>query len=472
MSAPNCLRCLGRRPSTATTVTAAGRCAPFSTTAVNGNVPMRAKTPNPMAKEIGFRSGARLTIKKKKVNHNEGKAPAPGERKAYRKKIVLSNDNALPVPWLKNMNAEHLASPQSAGKVLSLPSELQDQLRASEAFQPSQNWGFFRKPSTLVRTETVDLVTRMQDSASEKKTLRLVVTGSKLVGKSTMLLQAMAHAYLNGWIVIHIPDAQELVNASTEYGRIPETEPTQYMQPAYALKLLQAIKKANEKVLAKINTVSSHPELPQNIPVNTPLLTLVNAAKEAEGAWPVFHALWSELTNPNANRPPVLFSLDGLSHIMKMSEYRSPSFELIHAHDLAFVRLFNDVLSGNLKFPNGGAVLASTSRSNAPRSPSMEISLAQRKAEQAGAAPEELPKKEPYFKGYDDRVEAVLKSVEVMEVKGLTKPEARSIMEYWAASGMLRAAVDERTVSEKWTLAGNGVLGELERASLLTMKYF
>ena len=40
-------------------------------------------------------------------------------------------------------------------------------------------------------------------------------------------------------------------------------------------------------------------------------------------------------------------------------------------------------------------------------------------------------------------------------------------MEYWAQSGVLRAQVDERTVTEKWSLAGNGIIGEIERGALL-----
>ncbi len=214
-------------------------------------------------------------------------------------------------------------------------------------------------------------------------------------------------------------------------------------------------------------TVTGHPGLPQSITANMSLLTLANAAKEPEAAWPVFRALWQELTNRNTPRPPILFSLDGLSHITRKSDYRSPSFELIHSYDLALLRLFTDCLGGSSHLPWGGAVLAATSRSNAPRSPSMELALAQREAEQLGTEP---PKRDPFFRGYDERTDAVLRSVAVLRVGGVDKIEARGLMEYWAASGMLRATVDDKSVSEKWTLAGSGVLGEMERASLLTMR--
>lgn len=216
-----------------------------------------------------------------------------------------------------------------------------------------------------------------------------------------------------------------------------------------------------------MNTVYSHADLPQIIPINSPLLQLINSAKEADGAWAVFQALWRELNAENAGRPPILFSLDGLAHIMKVSDYRDPAFKLIHSHDLALVKLFTDILSGAGKMPNGGAVLAATTRGNTPRSPSMELAIAQREAEKAG---ETVPQRDPWSKKYDDRVESVLKSVDVMRLKGVSKAEARGLLEYWAASGVLKRRVDEQVVSEKWTLSGNGVVGEMERATLLTMK--
>ncbi|KAJ4296119.1 hypothetical protein N0V88_004821 [Collariella sp. IMI 366227] len=455
-----------RRPPLA----ALSRSAQFSTTAARDAAP-KAPSGGSDNKQGHIRSGKRMVLAKFKKDKpiEKGRSPAPGERKALRKRITLSNDNAIAVPWLSDLTAADLADPANAAKIMALPVEVQDQLRASEAFKPTQCWGMFRKPSLLVREETVDLANRMQASVDKKQTLRLVVTGDKLTGKSHMLLQAMAHAFINDWVVIHLPEAQDLTTACTEYSPIPNTDPVQYMQPVYVLKLIQAIKKANEKVLSKTYTVTAHPELPQNIGANTTLLTLLNAAKEPDAAWPVFQAFWNELTSTKAiGRPPILFSLDGLAHIMKISDYRSPSYELIHSHDLALIRLFTDVLGGSAQFPAGGAVLAATSRNNAPRNPSMELALSQREAEQTEGA--EVPKKDPFLRTYDDRSEAVLRAVQVLRLKGISKREARGLMEYWAASGMLRASVDDKAVTEKWTLAGSGVLGEMERATLLTMR--
>lgn len=239
------------------------------------------------------------------------------------------------------------------------------------------------------------------------------------------------------------------------------------MQQVYVLKLIQNLRKANEKVLSRLTTAFAHPELPQHIPVSSPILQLANAAKEPESAWTVFSALWKELTANIRGRPPILFALDGLHHIMKVSHYRNAAFDLIHSHDLALIKLFTDYLSGQASLPNGGAIIAATSRNNQPTSPSLELLIQQKIAQQNG---ETVPAKQPYFRGYDARVENALKNAQVMKLRGVSKLETRSLMEYWAASGLLRTTVDEVAVSEKWMLGGNGVLGEMERASLLTMR--
>lgn len=74
------------------------------------------------------------------------------------------------------------------------------------------------------------------------------------------------------------------------------------------------------------------------------------------------------------------------------------------------------------------------------------------------------------FVRYDERVFSALLNgdaegkIRVKRLEGLSKDEARGLMEYWARSGMLRQRVDETLLGEKWTLSGGGVVGELERA--------
>ncbi|KJZ80585.1 hypothetical protein HIM_00435 [Hirsutella minnesotensis 3608] len=464
MATANCLRSL-MRPS----VSAAPRIQPavlamasFSTSAA-----LAASKGPPGAKA---KSGRRELPQKQKKSYKKKqvittvKKPQPGERKAFRKRIQLSNDSALPVAGLVALGPDTMASDESRGQMFALPDRLQDQLRALEAFRTSQSWGLFRQPAVLVREETLDLVGRIHACKQTKEAYRCILTGPRLSGKSVALLQALSHALLNEWVVIHLPEGQDLTNGNTEYSPIPNTQPMQFAQPVYSLKLLQNIHKANKAVLEKLKVQKDWPQL-AGVRKGASLAELVLNSRESEAAWPTLRALWTELTLPG--RPPVMLSLDGLSHICRMSQYRDPSYQLVHSHELALIRMFADALSGKTPLPNGGAVVAATSANNAYRNPSQELVLAQLEAGQAGR---EVPRPDPYERGYDERVYESLKNSHVLRVAGLSKDESRALMEYWGASGLLQNLVDTRTVSEKWALAGHGIVGELERAVLTNLR--
>ncbi|KAF5978968.1 hypothetical protein FCOIX_5573 [Fusarium coicis] len=459
MASANSLRCL-MRP----TIPRAPRIipvlvAPFSTStaalAVSAPPAIKSRRDLPQKVKKSYKKRANVTPVRK---------PQPGERKAFRKRIQLSNNSALPVAGLENLDASNMAKAESAGKMFAIPDQVVDHLRALEAFKTTQTWNLFRKPHVLQRKETVELMKKLELSAKEKTALKCVLTGSKLSGKSMAMLQAMAYALLNNWVVFHVPEGQDLTNGNTEYSPIPETEPMQFSQPIYCLKMIQSLYRANRVVLEKLNIEKDWSKF-TNLKEGATLADLALSAKEAEYAWPTLLALWTELTLPG--RPPVLFALDGLAHINKISDYRDPSFNEVHAHELALVRLFIDALSGKTPLPNGGAVIAATSENNSHHHPSQELVLSQLEAGQAGR---EIPKPDPYERKYDERVYEALKNSWVLRLEGITKDEARSLMEYWGASGLFRHVLNSRTVSEKWTVGGHGNVGEMERAALMQMR--
>ncbi|KAK6613796.1 hypothetical protein H4I96_00117 [Botrytis cinerea] len=446
MASSGCWKCLSR-PNTsqliqgnhaALRLPTIAATAGFSTSAVMSKNPLAAKPKGAFGQNMA-RGGKTLKIKKKPPPVRSGKPPAEGERKALRKRIVLSNTNALEVE-LEDLGMSNVSSEGLAGKVVGLSGSTVDSLRASEAFKITQGWNLFRRPAILVREESVICAKVLEEAGAEKKTERLVVDGGRVSGKSLMLLHAMASAFVKGWIVLNIADTQELVNACTEYSPVPDTTPTLFSQNTYTAAWLGRIGKANEAVLDKLQLSQKH---------------------RTRSLLAIFQAFWKEITA--ADRPPVLMTLDGLQWIMQNSLYRNAAFELIHAHDLAVVNHFVQYLSGEKSLPNGGAVIAATSRSHAPVSRSTDLAIVQQLNRQSE---EEITERDPYEKKYDERADKALKMVQVMWLNGLSKREARSLMEYWAQSGVLRQRVDEKTVTEKWALAGNGMVGELERGAL------
>jgi small subunit ribosomal protein S29 len=185
----------------------------FSTTAARDAMPVGVKKKTTQAAAMIARRSkgvGRLKIKKKAIVKT-GKPPLPGERKAMRKRIVLSNTNALPVQ-MEDLEKETLADKRLVGSVVGLPENVVDSLRAAEAFKPTQGWGLFRRPGILIREESVVLSERLAEVEKTKGSFRMVIDGDRVSGKSMMLLHAMTAAFLRGWIVVNIPDGQSSVN--------------------------------------------------------------------------------------------------------------------------------------------------------------------------------------------------------------------------------------------------------------------
>lgn len=250
---------------------------------------------------------------------DSGKRPAQGERKASRKRIVLSNNNALEVSSLKDLSKDNVLSDKNEGQVMGLPGDTVDALRAVDAFKPTQGWGLFRRPAVLMRKEAVQLAQlfkEVEDSdAGKKKTLRRILSGDRMSGKTTLLLQGLAMGHLREWFVINLPEAQDIVNAHTEYAPLPGSQPTQYTQDVYTANLLQQIQLSNGTFLAKTK-LSTEPNLPLPLAPNATLKELVALGHaNPEASWPVFVALWNELSQPG--RPSIVLALDGLSHVSR-----------------------------------------------------------------------------------------------------------------------------------------------------------
>lgn len=184
----------------------------FSTTAAKNALPAKVKKHSAaeLAKIAAMRArgGTKLKIKKKAVVKT-GKPPMPGERKAIRKRIVLSNTNALSVQ-MEDLEKEILADRRLIGSVVGLPENVVDSLRAAEAFRPTQVWGLFRRPGVLIREESVVLSEKLAEAEETKGSFRMVIDGDRISGKSMMLLHAMTTAFLRGWIVVNIPDGKLL----------------------------------------------------------------------------------------------------------------------------------------------------------------------------------------------------------------------------------------------------------------------
>ena len=204
MQSPSlCLRCLSSALRATETTPSISRA--FSTT-----LPKSRGAP----KKIPSHRQTRSLRLSKKTRAPSGRPPQPGERKAIRKRVVLSNTNALKVRGLRDLDGVSATAAQLErirGHVLGLNDATVDALRALDAFKPTQGWNLFSRPTTLIRDETVMFAKMMDETAgTTPRQNRFVLSGERGSGKSVLQLQAMALAQMKGWILIHIPEGKPL----------------------------------------------------------------------------------------------------------------------------------------------------------------------------------------------------------------------------------------------------------------------
>lgn len=148
-------------------------------------------------------------VRRKKPGEARAKKSAVGERAALRKRIVLSNNNALTVENVPKFGAESIGDEQLHGRVVGLTESMVVQLRAVDAFKRTQSWGLFRNPAMLVRRETIEygrLFNERSEEQEPRRSIRRIIVGERGSGKSIILLQAMTMAFLKGWVVINLPE--------------------------------------------------------------------------------------------------------------------------------------------------------------------------------------------------------------------------------------------------------------------------
>jgi small subunit ribosomal protein S29 len=380
----------------------------------------------------------------------------------------------MDVQGLETLTNDNMLSTEKMGQMLALEGTLIDRLRDVKAFKTTQNWNMFRRPATLMRQESIELGNDFEAIKSKPKTIQRLITGDKNSGKSVHLLQAMSMAFMNNWVVINVPEAHDYTINHSSYAPAPGGEDEQlYVQPHLASDLLARVASANRAVLSKLPLAEDHTASKLPLSKKMTLADLATlGADEPSIAWPSWQALWKELNSKSQGKtpiPPVLLAVDSVDHWFDFTKYRSTDFKFIHAHQFLFIRQFMQLLFHTPApgLANGGMILAATSGSNSPLAPSFHILLPQMAARAKGLqmTDKDFPLPKPYQR-VDQRVLDLFggsESTQLQELSGLTRVEAKGLLEYYARSGILKETLTDTKINEKWTLSGGGIVGELTK---------
>lgn len=265
--------------------------------------------------------------------------------------VAARSGNVLGLPYLSQ---EHTASTKLVGKAFAFDQEYTKSiLTPALPKRLRHDMSFASTPSTVLRKATTQLVQQLEPEAKAVRVLR----GEPGSGRSTILLQTIAHYRSSGWLVLHIQDAYVLTNGSTAFvpAEARNGKPF-WQQPIAAQQLCSTFIAANGKTVDKLDASLRD--------------ALKKGSKESSFS---LHALEKLLSESNV---PVLLAVDGIEALFGQTNYVDANAASIPASQLALPAVLASYLSGTAKLASGGAIGAfdkATARIPLPQEASVQV---------------------------------------------------------------------------------------------------
>ncbi|KAJ1034959.1 hypothetical protein NDA18_000565 [Ustilago nuda] len=254
----------------------------------------------------------------------------------------------------------------SAFKTFGLPQELEREL----ATQP--------KPRSLVRQQTLDVLDKLDAAAKDNKGTSIILDGSRGSGKSMLLVQCIAYALDDGWVVISVPRAINLINSSTLYTY--NAQHKAYLQPEATRALLSAILKVNSGALKTIKTTEAFEVEGGKVEAGTSLDVLLKRgtgdSSSAATTQTILEATFKTLCTQTER--PVLVAVDDAQSLFRTTLYKDPDFLALESYELGLARALLCLLTSSV-IKRGAFISAlSTTHTEFLSPPELQIALAEK----------------------------------------------------------------------------------------------
>ncbi|SJX65972.1 related to RSM23-mitochondrial ribosomal protein of the small subunit [Sporisorium reilianum f. sp. reilianum] len=332
-----------------------------------------AKKPAQVKKKAVVKKKAALSGPRSTGRHKGGADSSAGLSKTSEFHVDAPDMSHLPLLHAESLTASSAGqtfafSEQtlSAFKTFGLPQELERELET----QP--------KPRSLVRKQTLDLLDKLDAASKANKAASIVLDGSRGSGKSTLLAQSIAYALDDGWVVISVPRAINLINSSTPYTY--NAQHKAYLQPEATKQLLEAVLKVNAAAVKQIQTTEAVEVDGTKLEAGTSLEVLlkrgVDDASSAAAKQTLLEAVFKTLAAQKER--PVLVALDDAQALFRTSLYKDPDFVKLESFELGLPHALLSLLTSSA-IARGAVVSAlSTTHTEFTSPPELQIALSEK----------------------------------------------------------------------------------------------
>lgn len=260
-----------------------------------------------------------------------------------------------------------------------------------------------------------------------------------------LLAQSIAYALDDGWVVVSVPRAINLINSSTLYTYNAQHQA--YLQPEATTQLLEAILKVNGAAAKQIKSAEAVEVDGSKIDAGTPLETLLKRGMDdsssAAAKQTLLEAVFKTLSSQSER--PVLVAVDDAQALFRTSLYKDPDFINLESFELGIPRALLSLLISPSSAISRGVFIAalSTTHTEFPSPPELQNALSE-KSSSDGTSKLLTQAINAYTKlnaHHLEHARKVVKHADVVDTsKPLTKEEAAAIFaqlrderRYWSA---------------------------------------
>ncbi|KAK9495158.1 mitochondrial ribosomal death-associated protein 3-domain-containing protein [Lipomyces doorenjongii] len=323
---------------------------------------------------------------------------------------------------------------QDIGKLTYYSAKTVKSLKQLSAIFPKQYFNMFSEKAIIFRQETAQLAKVLDAVLENGGHERRLITGEKGMGKSVVLQQTVALALAKKYFVIHISDAEDLVDGWLDY-TFNEAENI-YDHPMYFFRLANKLRQANSlellsnvKLSRKYSFQISRTET-VTLTEEDALSKLLNfTGQHYRSAVPAFRAFMEQLMlDRGAKSIPVLVSVDNVSIFAqhKLTAYRDADFKSLAYDRFYGPNLILDLLSCTKTFPKGAVIAAVSSQTS--NNMTMQDALG-------------IQKPWPFIntnkRRYDEKLAKIFADAEHLTVGPFSKLETERMVDYYAKAGAI-----------------------------------
>ncbi|WPK25867.1 hypothetical protein PUMCH_003201 [Australozyma saopauloensis] len=393
-----------------------------------------------LAKPLGKLVPAAKVKAKVKVNHNKKEKSKKSGMTPYDfKDAVRTLKFETYAKDLSDLNLSELSAANLAelkDKIVTFESRVDGQIELMGGYKKYQHHELFKQHCSMVTDNTVQIhesfVKKLDGSSKDN---RACLLGPKGVGKSTLLSQAQALArsqYGSDLVLLHIAEPELFVQGFSDYALNPTLK--LFHQPMFTKRWIKKLRDVNEDVFKKMpllkdvtftnkKGVHNYKKGQNNLHeylVNCHDFGIVGPSEAFK--------FFIEHLQTYSKDFPVLFSVDNVNAIFEkqFTNYFHKDMTPIHYSEFEIGSLIKQLMSGEFSFAKGGVLLSESS------------DLGQSKTLKVGLKLQDL---DPYAEDLD-HPEAVSMmqngGINTIALTNLSKPQARTLMEFWNESGVLQ----------------------------------